>query len=421
MRCPTARRRSPSAACERVIEQDLDARIARAVRRLRRGAVRGRVARPGPPRAHDRRRRRGGQGAAPGRGRGRRGATCAASGSSARSSSALRRGSTRARVLARDPRADLRRARLRGRGPASAPPRAAVPRPPARAAAARAHGPLRAPRARDRVRRRAAGRRDRSASTTPSATASARSPSASTSASLWRDGIVAGDPHPDNCILCPDGRLCLLDFGLLRDLDAGLPARASATSCGRSPPATPQRVHDGLSASATCRTRKRSTRTRCSSTSRPPASGCSRPASAGSTPSTSAGSCELGYPPRSPHFAADAPHAHAAADAAAPPHGGPGPRAARRRSAPEPTGARSPPSTTRASRPRPPSGARIRPSSSGARADSGGAAGGPIRRRARRSGQVRAALGGRPRLARRAGRGVGAARSAGGARRRRVR
>jgi predicted unusual protein kinase regulating ubiquinone biosynthesis (AarF/ABC1/UbiB family) len=36
----------------------------------------------------------------------------------------------------------------------------------------------------------------------------------------WRDGIVAGDPHPDNCILCPDGRLCLLDFGLLRDLDA---------------------------------------------------------------------------------------------------------------------------------------------------------------------------------------------------------
>jgi predicted unusual protein kinase regulating ubiquinone biosynthesis (AarF/ABC1/UbiB family) len=34
-----------------------------------------------------------------------------------------------------------------------------------------------------------------------------------------RAGVVAGDPHPDNCILCPDGRLCLLDFGLLRDLD----------------------------------------------------------------------------------------------------------------------------------------------------------------------------------------------------------
>jgi predicted unusual protein kinase regulating ubiquinone biosynthesis (AarF/ABC1/UbiB family) len=37
----------------------------------------------------------------------------------------------------------------------------------------------------------------------------------------WRDGIVAGDPQLDNCIVCPDGRLCLLDFGLLRDLDAG--------------------------------------------------------------------------------------------------------------------------------------------------------------------------------------------------------
>ncbi|MGZ8649902.1 MAG: ABC1 kinase family protein [Solirubrobacteraceae bacterium] len=36
----------------------------------------------------------------------------------------------------------------------------------------------------------------------------------------WREGIVAGDPHPDNCLLCPDGRVCLLDFGLLRDLDA---------------------------------------------------------------------------------------------------------------------------------------------------------------------------------------------------------
>ena len=35
-----------------------------------------------------------------------------------------------------------------------------------------------------------------------------------------RAGAVAGDPHPDNCILCPDGRLCLLDFALLRDLDA---------------------------------------------------------------------------------------------------------------------------------------------------------------------------------------------------------
>jgi predicted unusual protein kinase regulating ubiquinone biosynthesis (AarF/ABC1/UbiB family) len=37
---------------------------------------------------------------------------------------------------------------------------------------------------------------------------------------VWRDGIVAGDPHPDNCIHCPDGRVGLLDFALVRDLDA---------------------------------------------------------------------------------------------------------------------------------------------------------------------------------------------------------
>jgi predicted unusual protein kinase regulating ubiquinone biosynthesis (AarF/ABC1/UbiB family) len=37
----------------------------------------------------------------------------------------------------------------------------------------------------------------------------------------WRAGIVAGDPQPENCLLRPDGRLCLLDFALLRELDAG--------------------------------------------------------------------------------------------------------------------------------------------------------------------------------------------------------
>ena len=37
---------------------------------------------------------------------------------------------------------------------------------------------------------------------------------------VWREHIVAGDPYPDNCLLCSDGRVCLLDFGLLRGLDA---------------------------------------------------------------------------------------------------------------------------------------------------------------------------------------------------------
>ena len=63
---------------------------------------------------------------------------------------------------------------------------------------------------------------------------------------LWRDGIVAGDPHLDNCILSADGRVCVLDFGLLRDLDPDdlegerdiIRAVAAADAQG---------VHDGLS------------------------------------------------------------------------------------------------------------------------------------------------------------------------------
>jgi predicted unusual protein kinase regulating ubiquinone biosynthesis (AarF/ABC1/UbiB family) len=63
---------------------------------------------------------------------------------------------------------------------------------------------------------------------------------------VWHQGVVAGDPHPDNCMLCPDGRVCLLDFGLLRDLDAdyveGEHDITRALADGDS-----QRVHDGLS------------------------------------------------------------------------------------------------------------------------------------------------------------------------------
>ncbi len=35
----------------------------------------------------------------------------------------------------------------------------------------------------------------------------------------YRDRIALGDPHPGNYLLCPDDRVCFLDFGLLRDLD----------------------------------------------------------------------------------------------------------------------------------------------------------------------------------------------------------
>jgi predicted unusual protein kinase regulating ubiquinone biosynthesis (AarF/ABC1/UbiB family) len=63
---------------------------------------------------------------------------------------------------------------------------------------------------------------------------------------VWREGLVAADPHPDNLILCPDRRLCLLDFALLRNLDAG--TREGERDVMRAVAATnPQRVVDGLS------------------------------------------------------------------------------------------------------------------------------------------------------------------------------
>ncbi|MDQ2761896.1 MAG: AarF/UbiB family protein [Actinomycetota bacterium] len=36
---------------------------------------------------------------------------------------------------------------------------------------------------------------------------------------LYRDRVALGDPHPGNYLLCPDGRICFLDFGLLRYVD----------------------------------------------------------------------------------------------------------------------------------------------------------------------------------------------------------
>jgi predicted unusual protein kinase regulating ubiquinone biosynthesis (AarF/ABC1/UbiB family) len=37
---------------------------------------------------------------------------------------------------------------------------------------------------------------------------------------LYRDRIALGDPHPGNYLLRPDGQVCFLDFGLLRDVNA---------------------------------------------------------------------------------------------------------------------------------------------------------------------------------------------------------
>jgi predicted unusual protein kinase regulating ubiquinone biosynthesis (AarF/ABC1/UbiB family) len=63
---------------------------------------------------------------------------------------------------------------------------------------------------------------------------------------VWRHGTVAGDPHPDNCLLCSDGRLCLLDFGLVRDIEASY-VRGEGDVMRALAEKDPQRVHDGLS------------------------------------------------------------------------------------------------------------------------------------------------------------------------------
>jgi predicted unusual protein kinase regulating ubiquinone biosynthesis (AarF/ABC1/UbiB family) len=37
---------------------------------------------------------------------------------------------------------------------------------------------------------------------------------------LYRHGIALGDPHPGNYLLCADGRVAFLDYGLVRDVGA---------------------------------------------------------------------------------------------------------------------------------------------------------------------------------------------------------
>ena len=61
----------------------------------------------------------------------------------------------------------------------------------------------------------------------------------------WRDGAVAGDPHADNCVLGGDGRLCVLDFGLLRDVEAGY-LRGERDLLRALADGDPRHVHDGL-------------------------------------------------------------------------------------------------------------------------------------------------------------------------------
>jgi predicted unusual protein kinase regulating ubiquinone biosynthesis (AarF/ABC1/UbiB family) len=68
---------------------------------------------------------------------------------------------------------------------------------------------------------------------------------------VWRHGAVAGDPHPDNCILCPDGRLCLLDFGLLRDRCGSLQRRHRDRTAGHHDHVRRRHLLDGSVGAAT--------------------------------------------------------------------------------------------------------------------------------------------------------------------------
>jgi predicted unusual protein kinase regulating ubiquinone biosynthesis (AarF/ABC1/UbiB family) len=62
---------------------------------------------------------------------------------------------------------------------------------------------------------------------------------------VWREKLVAGDPHPDNLLLCADGRVCLLDFGLQRGVEAGnLDGERSVLRAISG--ADPAAVHDAL-------------------------------------------------------------------------------------------------------------------------------------------------------------------------------
>jgi predicted unusual protein kinase regulating ubiquinone biosynthesis (AarF/ABC1/UbiB family) len=119
---------------------------------------------------------------------------------------------------------------------------------------------------------------------------------------VWRDGAVAGDPHPDNCILCRDGRLCLLDFGLLRDVETdylqGERDVMRAIADGDA-----QRVHHGLSSLGYLPEPKAFDRDALLEHLATAGEWMLAPGFRRVDPAYVTQILELGYPPRSPHFA----------------------------------------------------------------------------------------------------------------------
>ena len=176
---------------------------------------------------------------------------------------------------------------------------------------------------------------------------------------LYRHRLALGDPHPGNYLLCPDGRVAFVDYGLMRDLGAARidAERAIALAVRDEDPAAleaalvaggyvPAERADGLDAELALAmiARRRSAGTPC------PGSAGSRPgggATASATPSATPG--------RGPR--AGRPLHAAARDDADPPHARARGGRAHAGCARAPTGARSPPSTCTASLPRRRSGA----------------------------------------------------------------
>jgi predicted unusual protein kinase regulating ubiquinone biosynthesis (AarF/ABC1/UbiB family) len=114
----------------------------------------------------------------------------------------------------------------------------------------------------------------------------------------WRDGIVAGDPQLDNCIACPDGRLCLLDFGLVRDLHSDHRDVMRAVADG-----DPHGVRDGLSRLGYLPEPGSFDGAELLEFLRAAGEWLLTPGDRRIGPGDVANTVELGYPPRSPYFA----------------------------------------------------------------------------------------------------------------------
>ena len=79
---------------------------------------------------------------------------------------------------------------------------------------------------------------------------------------LYRHHQFSGDPHPGNFLLQADGRVAFLDFGLFKRMEAVRTSRTSSPVSASSPRATRRACTRCWRGSASCRSRRRSPRSR---------------------------------------------------------------------------------------------------------------------------------------------------------------